>query len=107
MTALFDIGTLITRNPEVGGGRPILSGTAVRVRSIATRHKGGLTPEKIADSYGHLSLAQIYAALTYYHANREEIETDLAEEERLYDQLVRERGSNSRGRSEESRTAQP
>ena len=28
-----------------------------------------------------LDLAKVYAALTYYHANREEIEADLAQEE--------------------------
>jgi hypothetical protein len=28
-----------------------------------------------------LSLAQVYAALTYYHANREEIEADIAAED--------------------------
>jgi uncharacterized protein (DUF433 family) len=33
----------------------------------------GLTPEEIADRVGHLRLAQVYAALTYYHANREAI----------------------------------
>jgi hypothetical protein len=35
----------------------------------------------------HLSIAQVYAALTYYHANREEIDTDLAEQQEAYEQL--------------------
>jgi len=38
----------------------------------------GLNPEEIADFTVHLSLAQVYAALAYYHANREEIETAIA-----------------------------
>lgn len=29
----------------------------------------------------HLTLAQVHAALAYYHANREEIEADIAAEE--------------------------
>jgi hypothetical protein len=29
----------------------------------------------------HLSLAQVYAALTYYHANRDEIEADIVAED--------------------------
>ena len=39
--------------------------------------------EEILNRMGHphLDLAKVYAALTYYHANREEIETDLAQEE--------------------------
>lgn len=90
MAATTDIGTLIVRNPEIRGNRPILAGTGVSVRGIVVRYKGGLTPEEIADSYGHLSMAQVYAALAYYHANQEEIEADLEAEDRLYDQLVSE-----------------
>jgi uncharacterized protein (DUF433 family) len=85
-----DIGTLITRDPRIRGGRPILAGTGVSVRSIVIHHQWGLIPEEIAAQFGHLSLAQVYAALTYYYANREEIEIDLAEEDRLYDRLASE-----------------
>jgi uncharacterized protein (DUF433 family) len=85
MAVISDIGELIARSPEIREGRPILAGTGVSVRSVAVRYKRGLTPEQIADSYGHLSLAQVYAALAYYHANREEIEADLANEDKLYD----------------------
>jgi uncharacterized protein (DUF433 family) len=85
-----DIGTLITRDPRIRGGRPILAGTGVSVRSVVIHHQWGLTPEEIAAQFGHLSLAQVYAALTYYYANRKEIETDLAEEDRLYDRLASE-----------------
>jgi uncharacterized protein (DUF433 family) len=38
----------------------------------------GLSAEEIGDEFGHLSLAQVYAALAYYHANRAEIEVALA-----------------------------
>jgi uncharacterized protein (DUF433 family) len=41
----------------------------------------GMTPDEIALEYPHLSLAQVHGALAYYHANRNEIEADLAEEE--------------------------
>lgn len=94
MAVLNDIGELIVRRPEIRGGRPILAGTGVSVHSVAVRYKHGLTPEQIADSYGHLSLAQVYAALTYYYANRDEIEADLAEEEKLYDRLVSDEASS-------------
>ncbi len=90
MAITTDIGTLIVRNPEIRGNRPILAGTGVSVRGIVVRYKRGLTPEEIADSYGHLSLAQVYAALAYYHANQEVIEADLEAEDKLYDQLVSE-----------------
>ena len=51
------------------------------VRRIVGWYKRGLTPEEITTEVPHLSLAQVYAALTYYHANREEIEADIAAEE--------------------------
>ncbi len=80
MPTAVDIGTLITRTRDVRGGRPRIAGTGVTVRRIVTWYKQGLTPEQIADEV-ELSLAQVHAALAYYHANRDEIEADLAEEE--------------------------
>lgn len=90
MATITNIGTLIVRDPEIRGGRPLLAGTGVTVRSIIIWYQQGLTPEQIVDQFGHLSLAQVYAALAYYHANRDEIETDLAEEDRLFDALTTE-----------------
>lgn len=83
MTTETDIGTLITRTPGLHGGRPYVAGTGVTVGRIVTWYKLGFIPEDICAQMGHptLSLAQVYAALTYYHANRDEIEHDLAEEE--------------------------
>jgi uncharacterized protein (DUF433 family) len=40
----------------------------------------GLIPEEIARKVGHLSLAQVHAALAYYHANQAEIDADLEAE---------------------------
>ena len=40
------------------------------------------------NSIGHLNLAQVHAALAYYHANRAEIDAELAEEEAEYDRLA-------------------
>ena len=71
MSTPTDIGTLIVRSPEIRGGRPRIAGTGVRVRRIVGWYQLGLSPEDIADRIGHLSPAQVYAALTYYHANRE------------------------------------
>ena len=81
MATVTDIGTLIVRTPEVRRGRPRVAGTGVTVRRIVGWYKLGLSPEAIADEFGHSSLAQVYAALAYDHANREEIEADLAAEE--------------------------
>ena len=82
-TAIIEIGTLIDRSPKIRGGRPTIAGTGVTVRRIVSWYKLGLTPEEILNRIGHpnLDLAKIYAALTYYHANRGEIEADLDQEE--------------------------
>jgi uncharacterized protein (DUF433 family) len=87
---IIDIGRLIIRTPEMRGGRPRIAGTGVTVRRIVGWYKLGLSPEEIADEFGHLSLAQVYAALTYYHANHEEIEADVAAEESEAERLERE-----------------
>ncbi len=42
----------------------------------------GLIPEEIARKFGHLSLAQVHAALACYHANQAEIDADLESEAR-------------------------
>ncbi len=81
MASVTEIGTLIDRDPKVRGGRPKLAGTGLTVSRIAGWYKMGLTPEEIALEYPHLTLAQVHAALAYYHVNRDEIEADLAQEE--------------------------
>lgn len=81
MQSTVEISELIERRPEVHGGRPILAGTGVSVQRVVGWYKLGLNAEAIADNFGHVSLAHVHAALAYYHANREEIEGYLAEEE--------------------------
>jgi uncharacterized protein (DUF433 family) len=90
MATVTDIGTLIVQSPEIRGGRPRIAGTGVTVRRIVGWYKLGLSPEEIARRVGHLSLAQVHAALAYYHANREAIEADIAAEEAEYERLEQE-----------------
>jgi hypothetical protein len=67
------------------------------VRRIVSWYKLGLSPEEIADRIGHLSLAQVYAALAYYHANHAEIESDMATDEVAAEKLEREHFSECMG----------
>ena len=87
MPTVVDIGTLIERSPEIRQGRPCISGTGVTVRRIAGWHNLGLTPEETAARIEHLTLAQIHAALAYYHANRDEIDSDIAAEEAAIEEI--------------------
>ncbi len=88
MPTLTDIGTLITRDPDLRGGIPIVGGTATSVQRIVVLYKQGNSAEEIAADLDHLALAQVYAALTYYHANQAEIEADLAAEKAEYERLA-------------------
>jgi uncharacterized protein (DUF433 family) len=81
MASVVEIGTLIDRDPGIRGGRPKIAGTGLTVSRIAGWYKMGMTPEEIALEYPHLTLAQVHAALAYYHANRDEIEADIALEQ--------------------------
>ncbi len=90
MATLTDIGTLITQSPGVCGGRPRIAGTGVSVRRIAGWYKLGLTPEEIATEIPHLTLAQVHAALTYYHANRDQMDAEMDAERAEAERLERE-----------------
>ena len=90
MSVVLD--NMLVRTPGVCGGRIRIGGTRITVHRIATLYKQGQTAEDIARTYPHLSLGQIYTVLAYYHANREEIESDLAALDAEYDEL---RGTNS------------
>ena len=58
------------------------------MRRVAALHNMGETPEETAGNFGHLSLAQVHAALAYYYANKAEIDADLEAEEHEYDALA-------------------
>ena len=84
-----DIGQLIVASPDIRHNRPRIAGTGVTVQRVVGWYKLGLTPEEISDRIGHLNLAQVHAALAYYHANREQVEADVATEEAEDDEAER------------------
>ncbi len=92
MQAVTDIGTLIVRTPGICGGRPRIAETRISVQRIAAWYKTGMNAEEIVERMGNVTLAQVYAALTYYHANREEIEAYIASEKTDYERLAKEMG---------------
>ena len=84
-SALVEIGTLIARDPALRGGRPTVAGTGISVRVIAMDSNSGLSAEEIVADRPALSLAQVFAALAYYHANKTEIDADIDAEARAYE----------------------
>jgi uncharacterized protein (DUF433 family) len=91
-TVTTDIGTLISITPEIRGGKPHLTGTGVTVNRVVCWYKLGLTPEEILERMGHptLTLAHIYAALTYYQVNQAIIEAKIASEDTEADRLMQQ-----------------
>jgi len=62
--------------PGIQGGRPIVTGTRTPIAIIVGYYKQGLSVEEILEGLPHLTPAQIYEALSYYHDHVEEIERD-------------------------------
>jgi uncharacterized protein (DUF433 family) len=81
------LDSLLVRTPGVCGGRIRIDGTRITVHRIAVLYKQGQNAEEIARTYPHLTLGQVYAALAYYHANRDEVEAELAADDAEYDAL--------------------
>jgi uncharacterized protein (DUF433 family) len=63
--------------------------TRVTLDTIVTAYKQGESPEVIADQYPTLSLADIFAAITYYLRHREEVEEYLAERQQRGEEIRR------------------
>ncbi len=78
----------IVRTPETCWGKPRIAGSRIKVEQVVIWHKRmGMSPEEIVANWPHLKLADIYAALTYYHDYTDEIERDIAEGENRFDEL--------------------
>ena len=62
------------------GGSPVIAGTKFPVRSVVNYIlKQGLTPEELVKEFTHLTLAQVYDALSDYYDHQGEIEQELLE----------------------------
>ncbi len=55
-----------------------------------------MAAEEIAAEYPNLTLAQVYAAMPYYHANRPEMDADVAAEQAESDGIEQEHLSQQR-----------
>ena len=53
-------------------------GTRVKVRDVAMLASSGLPPEAIQTEFPHLTLAQVFAALSYYHDQRAAVDVEIA-----------------------------
>ncbi len=82
------LDAMLVKTSDVCGGRIRIDGTRITVHRIATLYRQGQSAEDIAQTYPHLELGQVYAALAYYHANRKDIDAELADDDVKYDTMI-------------------
>lgn len=63
----------ITSDEKILSGEPIIKGSRTPVRAIVEMWRIGSSPEEIVQGLPHLTLAQVFDALSYYSDNQEEI----------------------------------
>lgn len=84
------LDTMLEQSSDICGGHLCIAGTRITVHQIAALDKQGQTAQTIVENCPYLTYAQVYAALAYYHANREQIDAELTDEEQEYDRLKRD-----------------
>ncbi len=85
---------LIAINPKVRNGRPHIVGTSITVSDVAiARIYHGQDADGIASWYA-LSLAQVYAALSYYYDHKDEIDEQIRTQIRRAEELEEKRVGN-------------
>jgi uncharacterized protein (DUF433 family) len=74
-----------------------VAGSRIKVRHLVMdRTANGGGPEDVQARYPHLSLAEVYAAFVYYFDHKAQIDAEIAEGERVYQEgLERQRREGS------------
>lgn len=80
----------IESTPGTCGGKPRIAGTRIRVQDIVFWTEEGRSPDEIVSSFPHLTLADVYAALAYYHDNRSLIDQNIRDDDALVSGLKAE-----------------
>lgn len=61
------------------GGSSVIAGTKFPVKSVVFYVlRQGMMPEELVREFSHLTLPQVYDALSYYYKNREDIDKELS-----------------------------
>lgn len=72
----------------VCGGRPCIRGTRIRVQDVVVWHERlNWSADEICSKHPQVTLADVYAALTYYHDHRAEIDRQMEEGRERVEQL--------------------
>jgi uncharacterized protein (DUF433 family) len=77
----------IITDDQILSGEPIIKDTRTPVRAIVELWRQGIAPEEIPGHLPHLTLAQVFDALSYYSDHIEEINAHI-ERNRITDDLI-------------------
>lgn len=77
----------ITAEENILGGEPIMKGTRTPVRAIVEIWRLGVPAEEIPNRLPHLTLGQVFAALSHYSDNQDAINEYILRN-RVPDELV-------------------
>jgi uncharacterized protein (DUF433 family) len=90
MSEIPTIASHIEITPGTCGGKPRIAGHRIRVEDVIVWYERlGLSADEIVSHYPQLSLADVYAALAYYHDHRQEIDNQMKSGEALIDEMRR------------------
>ncbi len=68
----------IVSTPDTCGGKPRIAGSRITVKHVVIMHeRERKSPLHIVSEYPHLTLADIHAALAYYHDHREALNAEI------------------------------
>jgi uncharacterized protein (DUF433 family) len=92
-TVLPTVTEFIGITPGFCGGKPHVLGHRIKVQQIAIWHEHmGMNAEEIVATYPSLTLSAVYAALSYYHSHRAEIESDIDADEQFANEMKAKSG---------------
>jgi uncharacterized protein (DUF433 family) len=77
----------IVTDDQILSGEPIIKGTRTPVRAIVELWRQGIAPEVIPEHLPHLTLAQIFNALSYYSDHQDGINAHI-ERNRIPEELI-------------------
>lgn len=84
--------THVEMTPGVCGGKPRIAGHRIRVQDIVLWTEAGQSPDEIVARFPQLSLADVHAALAYYHDHRVGIDQQIRDDDEFVARMKAEGG---------------
>jgi uncharacterized protein (DUF433 family) len=68
-------------------GTPTISGTRLKVKHVAALHRyNGRTPQELVESFPPHTLGEMYSALAYYYDHQPELDREMDEDQREFEE---------------------